>query len=56
MKIFNIILNLTQPMTVVVFIVSGLCCLKLGKLHQGWINLFISATNWMIFYGGKFLK
>jgi len=52
----QLILNLIQPLAVVVFIIAGILSLILKQYHQGAINLCIALANFMIFYGGKFLK
>lgn len=57
MKIIYIILNLTQPFAVIVFLIAGICSLILKKYHQGAINIAIATANFFIFYGGRlFLK
>jgi len=50
------ILNWCQPLTVVVFIVSGVISLALNLKVQGAINLCLALTNFFIFYGSRFLK
>lgn len=53
MKIFEFILNCTQPLAFLSFLIAGICCLFLEKWHQAAINLCITATNFFIFYGNK---
>jgi len=55
-KIAYIILNLTQPLAVIVFILAGLSAIYLNRIHQGLMNLCVALANFMIFYGGKFFK
>jgi len=50
------ILNFCQPLTVAMFVVSGIVLLLLGLRTQGTINLCLAVTNFFIFYGIKFLK
>lgn len=50
------ILQVSQPLAVIVFIVSGLAAICLGKVHQGLVNLCIALGNFMIFYGARFFK
>jgi len=50
------ILNFVQPLAVVIFIIAGILSLMLKQYHQGAINLCIALANFMIFYGGRFLK
>ena len=56
MKILNYILTYTQPFAVIIFIIAGISALILKKYHQASVNLCIALANFMIFYGGKFLK
>lgn len=50
------ILTYCQPLTVIVFVVSGAVSLLLGLKAQGAINLCLAVTNFFIFYGAKFLS
>lgn len=50
------ILNISQPITCGIFLVAGACCFLLGKQHQGTINIMFFIINFVIFYGGKWLK
>ncbi|KKL84684.1 hypothetical protein LCGC14_1962250 [marine sediment metagenome] len=50
------ILTYCQPLTVIVFVVSGIVSLLLGLKVQGAINLCLAVTNLFIFYGAKFLR
>jgi len=54
--ILNNILNFVQPLTIAVFLISGILSLIVGKSHQGMINICFSIANFMIFYGHRFLK
>ena len=56
MKIFQTILDYSQPWAVLIFIVSGIAAIALKKYHQGSINFCIALANFMIFYGNKFFK
>ena len=49
------ILNWCQPLSVIVFIVSGIAALGLGLWTQGAINLCFAVANFFIFYGVKVL-
>jgi len=55
-KMINNILIFIQPFTVIIFIIPGILSLMIGKYHQGLINLSIALANFIIFYGGKWLK
>ncbi len=50
------ILNITQPIAVATFIISGICAFILGKHHLAAVNLAIGIANFIIIYGGRFLK
>ena len=52
----KLILQFIQPLSCIVFIISGILSLCIGKSHQGAINLAIAFTNFIIFYGNRFLK
>jgi len=52
----ELILKYIQPWVVIIFLLSGIFALLLKKYHQALINLCIALTNFIIFYGGKFLK
>lgn len=52
----QLLYNLIQPMAVVIFILSGILCIVLKKWHACAINFSIAWTNFVIFYGGKFLN
>jgi hypothetical protein len=56
MKIIEIILIYCQPFAIIIFAIAGICAMILGKTHQGAINLAFAIVNFIIFYGGKFLK
>lgn len=56
MKILEWILNYTQPLVVLSFAIPGICALILKKWHIAGMNLAIAFANFMIFYGGRFLK
>jgi hypothetical protein len=49
------ILNFCQPITVIVFLVSGTISLLLDLRTQGAINLCLALINFFIFYGVKVL-
>ncbi len=51
-----IILNCIQPLAVVIFLVAGILSLMIGQHHKGAMNLGIAFANFIIFYGGNFLK
>lgn len=55
-NIIETILKFMQPLACIVFIVAGVLSLCIEKYHQGAVNLCIALANWMIFYGGKYLK
>ena len=55
-KMINTLLNLIQPFAVIIFIIAGILSLFVGKYHQAAINLCIALANFMIFFGGKWLK
>ena len=50
------ILQICQPLVVVVFIISGILCFVSKKWHQCAINLSIAWTNFVIFYGSSIFK
>lgn len=52
------ILFWVQPLTIIVFAISGTCCLLLRPqlLNQAIINYLLGTINFFIFYGTKFLK
>jgi hypothetical protein len=52
----NWIVNIVQPLSVIVFLIAGIAALLVHKTHLGLIDLCIAITNFVIFYGGKFLK
>jgi hypothetical protein len=57
----QIILNFVQPITVIGFFISGICCFILSlKNPVMWnytiINLGLSIVNLFIFYGSKIFK
>jgi len=56
--IAKIILAWVQPLTVILFLISGTCCflIKPAQLNQGVINYLLGAVNFFIFYGSKFFK
>lgn len=56
MKLIEMILSWTQPWTVLVFVISGILSLAVGKTHHGTINLLLATVNFFIFYGGRFLR
>ncbi len=45
------ILNLTQPLAVIIFLISGTCSIYLKQYQQGAIHLCFALANTMIFYG-----
>lgn len=49
------ILTYCQPLTVIIFVVSGIVSLLLGLKTQGAINLCFAVANFFIFYGYKIL-
>ena len=53
---FKIILTYVQPLTVIVFVISGLCCYFLKRWNQGTINFLLGAINLFIFYGEKIFR
>jgi len=50
------ILNLVQPLAVLVFITAGILSLIVKQYHQAAVNLCIALANFMIFYGERFFK
>jgi len=52
----KLILDICQPLACGTFLVAGICCLILGKHHQGLINILFSTANFIVFYGNRFLK
>ena len=52
------ILKYSQPMAVIIFLVSGVCCflIRPTQLNQGIINCLFGVVNFFIFYGSKFIK
>lgn len=52
----NLIYNITQPFAVICFIIAGICCLLLGYIHKGVLNIAFAVVNFIVFYGSKFLK
>ncbi len=54
----KIILTCIQPLTVILFLISGACCflIKPIQLNQGIINCLLGAINFFIFYGSKLFK
>ena len=52
------ILTWCQPLTVIIFVIAGTCCLLLKpiQLNQGIINFLLGAINFFIFYGHKLFK
>lgn len=55
-QITQIILTFVQPITVIGFIVAGICCLLLRQWNYGIINVLLGTVNFFIFFGGRFLK
>jgi hypothetical protein len=55
MSIVDKILGYTQPVTVIAFLVAGICCLLLRKLYYGVLNLLICVINFVMFYGERWL-
>jgi hypothetical protein len=49
----KLILDICQPFTVIIFIISGIVSLILGLKTQGAINLCFAITNFVVFYGIK---
>lgn len=49
----QIILDICQPFTVIIFVISGIVSLLLGLRTQGAINLCFAITNFIVFYGFK---
>jgi len=54
---FQTILTFVQPLTIMVFIIAGTCCLLIRpiQLTTGIINYLLGAINFFIFYGLKIL-
>jgi len=52
----NTLLKIIQPLAFVIFIIAGVLSLCVKQYHQAAVNLCIALANFMIFYGGKFLK
>lgn len=55
-NILLFIFNITQPVTVLVFVVAGLCAILLGKTRIGVIDIAIAISNFLIFYGDRIIK
>ncbi len=60
-QIAQTILTYVQPVTVIGFLISGLCCVVLAlKTSTMWsiaiINLSLVIVNLFIFYGNKIFK
>jgi hypothetical protein len=49
------ILGWCQPFSVIVFLVSGIVALMLGRWQQGAVNLSFAVANLFIFYGERLL-
>jgi hypothetical protein len=49
--VIQFLLNLCQPITVLIFIISGILCFLLGQWTQGAINLSFALCNYLVFYG-----
>lgn len=49
------ILTWCQPLTILVFIIAGTCCLLIKpiQLNQAIINYLLGTINLFIFYGNK---
>jgi len=56
MKTVTLILNLVQPLSVLVFLVAGVLSLIVGLKKQGVVDLCIALANFFIFYGDKVIK
>jgi len=56
MIFFKILLNITQPIAVLVFLVAGISSLVLGMRVKGLIYIAFSIANFLIFYGDRFIK
>lgn len=52
----QLILFWVQPLTIIVFIISGTCCLLLRQWNTGIINFLLGTINFFIFYGGNVFK
>lgn len=52
----QLLLNLCQPITVIIFIISGILCILLKQYTQGAINLSFALCNYLVFYGINIFK
>lgn len=50
------VLAWSQPFAVIVFLISGVCCLLLKQWNQGIINLLFGIVNFFVFYGDKVFR
>ncbi len=50
------ILYYCQPLTVIAFLVSGICCLLLQRWNFAIMNLGLSVVNFFLFYGNNIFK
>lgn len=56
MNIVQNILTYVQPLAVISFLISGICCLILKQYSFAIINLGLTIVNFFIFYGSKVFK
>ena len=52
----QLILNLSQAIAVIAFLISAICCLILKNWITGAINLSLFFANFFVFYGHKIFK
>ena len=50
------VLFYVQPLTVIAFLISGICCIILKQWQFTIINLGLVIVNTFIFYGHKIFK
>jgi len=52
----QIILNFSQAIAVIAFLISGICCLILKNYPTGLVSISLFFTNFFVFYGHKIFK
>ena len=52
----NTLLNYVQPFSVILFVVASIIAFVAKKYHISAIDICVAVTNFVIFYGAKFIK
>jgi hypothetical protein len=55
-NMLNGIIFYVQPVTVIAFLITGICLLMLQQWQYGIMNVILACFNFITFYGSKIFK